>query len=178
MKITIDPVKMTAALKAVREFASEDSTRSALCNVLAESNSTELKLTATDGHTLCSVTVSCNPDGPGTARLSPLVVDTLLFQAKNEKSLTSTSFDLSDDPGAERFPDYAQIVPEKASEKDKALRVHGFDGRYLARVGTVQKLVKARNARIQMGEDAASPMRADLDGDIANATVILMPVLL
>lgn len=179
MKITTDPTKITAALKAVRAFVSEDDTRSNLGNVYAEAlSASKLRFTATDGHTLCSITVDGADVGGLPARLTPIAVDTVLLQAKGAKNLTAFTFSFEDCADQLKFPEVSQVIPERVAASTKAGAVVGFNAVYLARLGVVQKAIKASACRIQFGQDknGRDPMRADIQGILADALVIVVPV--
>jgi hypothetical protein len=176
MQITTDPAKINAALKAVRAFVSDDATRSALCNVYVEAlSASKLRFTATDGHTLCSITIDGADVGGTPARLTPIAVDTVLLQAKGAKGLTAFTFTFDDCSDQGQFPEVSKVIPEKAPVTSSAPAVFGFNGMYLSRLGPVQKAIKAQQCRIQMSADEG-PMRADLAGDLGDALVVLMPM--
>lgn len=176
IQVVADPAVLAAALKAVRAFVTKDSTRAfTIGNVLAEIVPTGVKLTATDGHTLCSVTVRGETTGSGSARLTPIAVDTVLLAAKAAKGRVLAEITLEDCTSEGTFPRYEQVMPKRV-EQAKGTLVHGFNGEYLARIGAVQKALKADSARCQLGKDAFAPLRADIVGGIAEAVVIIMPV--
>jgi hypothetical protein len=167
-QVDVAPAILTAALKAVREFTSDDPTRNNLGAVF-------VRFTATDGHTLCSVEIECNVTHAGpAARLTEIAVETLLLGAKAAKGKELETFEIQDCTDVGPFPEYQRVVPETAEGKGE--RVHGFNGLYLARIGHVQKLLKTNKARVQLGEDSHAPMRADLQGDTVKATIVIMPV--
>jgi hypothetical protein len=163
MQVTTEPKTLTAALKAVQAFVSKDPTRTQLGQVLVERVPSGVKLTATDGHTLCSVSVIGAVEGTGPVRLTPIAVETALLRAKACKDDPSAVFDLEDSTSEGTFPDYARVVPARA-DKAKGTVIQGFNGEYLARIGSVQKTLKAVNARCQFSPDGLGPLRADIVG--------------
>lgn len=177
--ISINPKTLTAILKAVRVFVSKDQTRYTITNVLAETFTDRgiVQFTATDGHTLCSINAPCDVAVEGApARLSELAIDTLLLCAKGAKGSSAVSIQLDDNPEAGPFPEYTREVPVKLDNEAKGARAHSFDGRYLARIETVQKALGIQGARIQLGETADQPLRADLENDEnVKAVVVIMP---
>lgn len=174
ISFTADPKALTAVVRAVREFALEDPTRRALNNVLAEPVREGMRFTATDGHTLCTVLVKAEVLSFGSpAQLDPLQIDTLLLTAKAAGTL-SREFVLID-ASTEAFPPWERVLMPKVEDTAEGALVRAFNGRYLARIGSVQKLLKAQNARIQMGITCLAPLRADLDGTYGSAVLIIMP---
>jgi hypothetical protein len=175
-KITVEPKNLIAALKAVREFVSEDSTRAGIRNVLVEAFTGYVVLTATDGHTLCSATVKCNviDGGAGTVRLNDAAVDAVITFLKNEaKTLAECEVELLNFSNAP-FPAYRDVLPSEQPKNGKADSVYRLNALYLARVGHVQKTLKAPNAVFQFTGNCDA-VRADVKGDLASAVVIVMP---
>ncbi len=176
LSVTIAPNDLAKAIKAVQPFVCRDATRANLQNILAEVGEGFLKLTATDGHTLCSVKVLCQPsETTKPVRLNPEAIEILLHETKARKYMSPCpAFEMVDCGGGE-FPEYTRVMPARinAGQGD---RVQGFDGEYLARIGHVQKTLKARNARVQFGDENTDPLRADIIEGAFEAVVIVMPV--
>ncbi len=175
LQVLADPAQLTAALKAVQAFVSQDETRQGIRNVYAEVSAVGngLVLTATDGHTMCSVEIQCSVERKGvSARLNAIAVDGLLSKAKASKGFPTAIFDLEDHGGAQ-FPEYQRATPAQTNG-GKADAVTFFDGKYIARIGHVQKCLKGEIARIQQGTDYA-PMRVDIEGELGKATIVIMP---
>lgn len=176
MKIYVEVKHLTAALKAVREFTSPDPTRAALQNILVEAFNGHINLTATDGHTMCSVTVKSETisGGSGTARLTDHAVSSLLLELKEKaKTFAVTEVEIPDTSDLP-FPDYRQVLPA-VEEKTKTTNQWSFNAEYLARIAHVQKALKAPRAAIQLGKDDTCPLRADIKSELADAIVIVMP---
>lgn len=176
MKITTDPKKLTAALKAVRGFVCTDPTRNNILDVYVERTGLSARFTATDGHTLCSVEIPCSEVEGAPVLLTDDAIKILLLQAKGPLFQTA-DFDLPTDPLNPTFPDYQRVIPGKVTDlASTATMVHGFNAVYLARLGDVQKALKADTARIQLSADSNGPMRADIKSDLGEAVVIVMPM--
>jgi hypothetical protein len=178
LSVSVDPSALTAAIKAVREFASKDETRFALTHVYAERKGSALHLTATDGHTLCQVEITTESGwGASTAFLDSYALDRLLLQAKQGKYLSSAEFHLdATNRDALTFPEYSRVIPTRANGGEQGSRVAGFNGAYLARIGSVQKHLKASGAILSFGVDDLTPLRADIKSDAGTAVVVIMPM--
>lgn len=176
ISFTADPKALTAVLRAVREFASEDPTRRTLNNVLAEPVREGMRFTATDGHTLCTVLVKAEVLSFGSpAQLDPLQIDTLLLTAKAAGTLSREFVLVDASASIDAFPLWERVLTSKVEDTAEGALVHAFNGRYLARIGSVQKHLKAASARIQMGATCLDPLRADLEGTYGSAALIIMP---
>lgn len=182
MQAKISPAHLTAALKCVEPFMSDDTTRPGLCQVLVEvPDPGHIRFTATDGHTLCSVTVPAQPQNTSAPamRLSTGAVDSLLTAAKEHKRAESIDVGFVEAPDAPLFPEYQRIMPALSGDapEDRAV---GFNGMYLARIGHVQKHLHADRrvnpvCRMQWPDNVNGPLRVDIDDALGQATVIIMP---
>lgn len=175
VQVNVETKPFIAALKVVRDFVSEDLTRNALRHVHAVAEGNTLTLTATDGHTLCTATVASNTVRPGIANLSEGAIDVLLAIAKAEKVYMTITVTLKDAVGVDAFPEFQRAIPER-SDSGKTDCLQGFNAAYLARIAAVQKALKATCTRLQFSEAKQGPLRADIKGDLGEATVVVMPV--
>lgn len=186
--INIKSDTLASTLKAVKPFASKDPTRVSLHQVCVEREAgsdsdvnSKIKVTATDGHTLCSVTVDClagdHTLANGGARyvLTPSEIDVILARCKAGKDGRITIEVAPENPDM-RFPPYEHVIPaiETLQPKFEAI---GFNAKYLARLGDVQKLLDAKACVARFG-DALGPARFDIDGFQigAQAIVVIMPM--
>lgn len=182
-KLTIKPETLAAALKAVKHFMSTDVTRRSLnklCVEYTEDSAAKLKVTATDGHTLCSVTAECVDNVFVAGKRYEImaselpVLEARCKAAKNDPLMT---VDVRLENGDYAFPlDYAQVIPALGSIEAKSEPI-GLNAAYLARVGVVQKALGAEGTKCCFGsaQDAA---RFDIESSDAtiSAVVVIMPM--
>ena len=168
----VEPKILTQALRAVSAFVSQDETRHALRVVNVQVASKTAVLTATDGHTLCSVSLPVVEVQPGVANLSEETVAKLLTAAKTPRVTLTVNLDRSEH---DSFPEFTHDVPTQVDEGAEGVRVFGFDAKYLARLGHVQKCLKVGGCRLQVGATTTEPIRADFYWAGGPATVVVMP---
>jgi len=176
--ITINSDTLAAVLKAVKPFVSKDETRLNMHQVcVARDEDKKIRVTATDGHTLCSVTVNADANtlANGGARyvLTPPEIDVILARCKANKNGEITIDVVPEDDV--NFPPYENAVPAIESLKPEFESI-GFNAEYLARIGTVQKLLGAKACAARFG-NALGPARFDIESKYldARAVVIIMP---
>jgi hypothetical protein len=182
-KATFRTEVLKATLQATKEFASKDSRRPNLARLCVEIGeaANKVKVTATDGHTLCHVVVDsidCTLKNSGTRyELTPEDIDVLLARCKAKDATVTVEFREEQTT----YPPYEQVIPAKITSRSDDGRPDyaaiGFNADYLARIGKVQRALSAKCARLQLGEKDLDPMRVDIEGsDCTQAIVVLMPM--
>lgn len=198
--ITVAREILYRTLRAVILFASEDKTRFHLNSVYFDTEGGELKLVATDGHTMAIGYPICRGRGGESLILRLEDAEALLKVLKYDKKNGHLELEVSlgemikvigadiafeRNPLAEKFPPWRAVVPERGDRKGKtksAPAVFGLAARYVERVGTASKYfgVRADSSKALEFTNLASdldPMRMDIEEvDTGTLTMIIMPM--
>ena len=134
---------------------------------------------AADGHTLCLVTVDATgSELKNDATRYELTQDEItILLARIKTKEPSITIELSEEKSG--FPPYQHVVPpidRKISLQDPV----GYNAHYLARISAVVSALGQKYtglATLRFGEIGnADPLRADIEGELGKAIVVIMPV--
>lgn len=180
MKIEFRREDLRAALSAVLPFASKDVTRPALTTVSVRGRDGKVALICTDGHTLCSATLTPVErihvkDWIGTLDADAAAL--LHVQAK-QKGDEVLPIDVPDEDPDKRFPDVERCIPAATTPQACVNGNHfGFNVDYFARIAKVCKALGFRKPIVTLQiSSPREPLRCDIDGGNVSATVVIMPV--
>lgn len=183
------------SLKAVSMFASADMTRFHLNGVHFEIHDGELRIVATDGHTMAAATPEITLEGAGNATMFLSVDDTKslvkLLRCKRADQDEQIEFFIENKktlcvagpfgelklkcPDVSEFPPWRAVVPEKSGAKDQGAGLFGLAPKYLERLGKAAKAFGADRTAISV-ESALDPVRFDMAVDGSELIVIIMPM--